>query len=467
MFLTISKEKLNNLFSLIKDTRPELFDKTVRDKSGMIIADEGNKEARFLFFAGEKICEYAISAQIKKAGYTAANLYLTYEISRHLANVDNDDLEIYSDEKTITIENGRFKYEMTNNLEVVDCDDYNETELDIDNFLAGINENSYENNTDEETNVEEQEYAILMRDSLIEGNYEIAFDNANKLRFGSLKYRDEIENCIIECANNGVLEAIIFLARKWINKGNRRVTPEAFTYLKKLNDMDYIGSFRWLADCYFNGIGCEQDLKKSEKLYFEAMLFDYSRYSRDMYMHFHPEIYDYTGNDLLKRLIRCYAFDTDGESYYARVKIAELIMDGKIQDYEPATAYALLKHDYEYDGISYYRLGKCVLNGLGTEVNPVLAKAILEDALFDLELIVEDFKDDTSSDLACTVIFEEKDFVKALDETRLLIEQAQREINMLNEDYIYFAYDDEEADLIYTEWKEELACFIKRSRDAK
>ena len=342
----------------------------------------------------------------------------------------------------------------------------NEIEIDLDDFVSYMNELKYEQDEEEERELERQECVKAMRDSLESGNYGSAFEKARTLKsIGYSQFREEIEECYVECANHGVLGALIFEADKYTKRGDGRVKPEAFPYLEKLNNMDYIDSFRWLADCYYRGIGCERDLKKAERLYFEAMLFSYSDYSREMYMSFHPDIHDYAGENLLKRLIQCYAYGINGDSDLARVKIAELILEGAIKEFEPATAYALLKHHYSYDGLSYYRLGECILNGIGTDADPIVAKYVLETALDDLEWMIRDFDDEWTQEYVRDSFHEEKDFIDAYGETKRLIEQAQCSISKMSECDIYLKYgEDFDEELIYEEWEQKPVEFVKRSR---
>ncbi len=461
MFFTTSKEKLNKLFSHIENSKLELIDETTHDYSGLIIAEEDKDEVRLLFFAGETINEYWIPAIIDIPGDAAVSFRLISAITSYLSELDNDELVFYGDKETITIGNGKMKCEIANNLKLMDTSVIDEIDIDINDFLGDMNEKEGE----EEYESEELEYYTLMSDFLAAGNYNKAFENAKKLKCGGYsKYKEEIDNCYIECADHGVFDALVFLVNKY-TRSDGKVKPDVFEYLVKLNDMGYIGSFRWMADCYYRGIGCEQDLKKAEKLYFEAMLFDYSDYSRDKYMTFHPELKEYAGNNLLKRLIRCYAYDINRQASLARIKIAELIMDGKIEEYEPKTAFVLLKKGIEEDGLSSYRLGKCVLNGFGTDANPVVAKIILETAREDLEWVIEDFEDDLTREYAGADFHEKKDYVEALDETILMIEQAKCEISKMDEYDMYFGYDlEEDEDLIYEEWEEKPVYFIKRMR---
>lgn len=342
----------------------------------------------------------------------------------------------------------------------------NEIEIDLDDYFTYVEEHSYQNAEEEEMEFVCQKRAQTMRESLENKLYHKAFENAKELKHWEYsKYRDEIENCYEECAMNNVFEALVYEADKYTKRGDGIVRPEAFPYLYKLNEMGYIKSFRWLADCYYRGIGCEHDQLKAEKLYLEAMLFDDSNYSRNMYMRLKPELHDYAGDDLLKRLIQCYVCDDGEAADFVRIKIAELILDRKIKEYEPETAYALLKRKYDYDGISYYRLGECILDGIGTERDPIIALYVLEMALGDLEWIIEDFDDEWTREMIRDSFHVEQDYIRAYEETKNLIERAKQEKNKLSEYDIVCAHNGMlDEDEIIEAWEKETTDFIKRSR---
>ena len=141
----------------------------------------------------------------------------------------------------------------------------NEIEIDLDDFADYLEELNYENVVEEEIEAECQEYSSAMRTSLKEHNYHHAFENARELKKRNyLRYKEEIDKCCEECAEHDVLEALIYEADKYTKRGDGKPKSEAFRYLYKLNEIGYIESFRWLADCYYYGIGCEKDLKKQK-----------------------------------------------------------------------------------------------------------------------------------------------------------------------------------------------------------
>ena len=123
-----------------------------------------------------------------------------------------------------------------------------------------------------------------MREALEEENYYKAYRCALELRsLDYTVYKREINNCIDQCANAGVVDALIYMAEKYTQKGNGSVNPKAFSYLKALSDKGYINSFRPLGDCYYYGLGCEKDLRAAKKSYFEAYMFSRNPYDRDVF----------------------------------------------------------------------------------------------------------------------------------------------------------------------------------------
>ena len=312
-----------------------------------------------------------------------------------------------------------------------------EIEIDLDDFAAYMEELGYKSIEEEEFETELQNHVCAMRASLECENYYSAFEYAMK-RLDYSRFRDEIDGCYKECADHDVIEALIYETERFTNRVDCKLKAEAFPYLYKLNEMGYIQSFRWLADCYYWGVGCERDLQKAEKLYLEDVLFNGSNYSRNMYLSFHPDLCEYVGDNLLKRLIQWYICDVGSDPSFARIKIAELILDGKIKEYAPETAYVLLNRRYDYDGISYYRLGECILNGIGTEKNPLVALYVLKMALYDLEWIVGNFDDEWTKEVIMNPFYEEQDYVDAYEETQRLIENAMEEKSRMSEyDIVY------------------------------
>ena len=339
-------------------------------------------------------------------------------------------------------------------------------EIDLDYFIAFTEELSYKNAAEKEKEADRLELAEAMRKSLESKKYHTAFENADQLkRIGYLQFKEEIERCFEICAEHDVLDALVYEADKYTKRGGGKVRPEAYRYLYKLNEMGYIGSFRWLADCYHWGVGCKRDLQKAERLYLEAMLFDDSKYSRKMYLSLNPDLHEYAGDDLLKNLIKCCACNVEDSSILSRIKIGELILDGKIKEYSPETAYVLLKREYYDDGLSYYRLGECILNGIGTSKDPIVALYVLEMALDVLEWMIRFLDDEWAKKMISDAFYEERDFVEAYEKTKSLIESAKQQIDRMHEWDIFRAHGWPvvREDIMEEFWQKK-EMFIKRSK---
>ena len=370
-------------------------------------------------------------------------------LSRYLVMImgfddDNDEVEISLEEFRRMVE---------------EC---NEIEIDLDDFADYLEELNYENVVEEEIEAECQEYSSAMRTSLKEHNYHNAFENARELKKRNyLRYKEEIDRCYEECAEHDVLEALIYEADKYTKRGDGKPKSEAFRYLYKLNEIGYIDSFRWLADCYYYGIGCEKEPKKAEKLYFEGTLFGKSRYCHIRYFSMCPERREYDGNELLGVLVKNLS-DGDYLYDYERVRIAELIMDGMIKEYRPESAYALLKGNrYSDDGISSYRLGECVLTGIGTTADPIVAKQLLETAIDDMEWISNGT---WAKDMMEETYHNEKDYNDAYDNAKRLLSEAESLIKRGDgADMLMLHEGETDEDQIYADWENEKSLFIKRS----
>lgn len=341
----------------------------------------------------------------------------------------------------------------------------NEIEIDLDDFADYMEEQSFKSAEEAEMEAARQEYATSMRESLDSGNYYKAFESAKELRKrGYLLYREEIDSCYEVCAEHNILEALVFEADKFTKRGDGRPKAEAFRYLHKLSEMGYIESFRWLADCYYYGIGCEKNWEKAEKLYFEGMLFGRNRYCYIQYFSMRPERKEYDGDELLGVLVKNLS---DGDCWYdyERVRIAELIMDGMIKEYRPESAYALLKGvRYSDDGVSTYRLGECVLTGIGTTADPIVAKQLLESAIDDMEWVVRDFNDEWAKDMMDESYHDENDYKNAFESAHRLLSEAENMIKKSDGlDMIALHNGIVDEDQIYDDWCDEMPLFIKRS----
>ena len=127
----------------------------------------------------------------------------------------------------------------------------------------------------------------------------------------------------------------------------------------------------------------------------------------------------------------------------------ELILNGKIKEYAPETAVYLMRK-LRSDEIGGYILGECLLNGIGTDVNPVIARYILEEVKLDIEFGVEESEGSP---------YENYDYDQAYDRVTELLVDAEHKVQELQEknDYI-----DEEQ--IINDWENEKITTIKRKQ---
>lgn len=299
-----------------------------------------------------------------------------------------------------------------------------------------------------------------MRSALDSENYETAYRIAKKLEESSAFSNSvEIEECYKICAEHDVVEALIYEMEQYIDKKRKTVEPEAFPYLYKLAGLGYIKSFRWLADCYKYGIGCGYDCEKAKRLYFEGMLFDNDEYCRKKYAELYLEIEEYSGNDKLINAIKIIVCSINkNKADYKRTEIAELILEGKLAEYRPESACALLNNiDGTFNGMTDYLLGQCLLYGIGTKINPVVAKCLFEDAIFYFSLILKRWDDNCSeTNYLKSLSIKKEDYLSAYDEAILLLEEAKRAENV---------FDDLTEDIAFEEWYKAEPLFIKRAEN--
>lgn len=339
-----------------------------------------------------------------------------------------------------------------------------EVDIDLDEFAQRMLELDAERLFEEERQKDIRRYYEAMRDAMLKKEFHRAFTNAKQLKpLAYMLYREEIDECYETCAVNGVEEALIFMADKYTVHGSIPINPKAFPYLKALSDRGYIASFRWLAECYHNGIGCEKDLTKARELYFEGMIFGYSEYCEKQYAAMPRDSKDICGNELLSN-IRALLAEKKCDPRYARIRIAEMIIDGEIREYGPEAAYAILKKvDWPIEGISFYRLGECLVHGIGTVADPIVAIPVLEWALDELKYIIEDIEDPDTREFISSTFHTEKDYFEAYEATKDLIEEAKDAKDRLDEYKIMMSHDGEaDEDTIREEWEKREVLHIKR-----
>ena len=293
-------------------------------------------------------------------------------------------------------------------------------------FLESLRQQRAE---EEEWDEQSMEFLNNMQSALSDGKYYDAFVYAQKLHAHEYaKYMDEIEACYLCCAEHGEGEALAFLTERIIYRNDGRPSSEAFPNIRRLADMGYIRSFIWLAECYNWGIGCDIDREKAAKYFAESIIFGKNNRAKELYRSLNLET-DYPVADRQYRdIIQIILHKRDCEA--ARTKFAELIMEEKIEEYCPASAYAVLMRGYNRsphgnDGILLLHLAECFVNGIGVEADYVIALAILENAVFELELYLE-YPDDYMQDDADKPLYEVKDYAVALENVKALITETEQ-----------------------------------------
>ena len=342
-------------------------------------------------------------------------------------------------------------------------DQYKEIDIDLDEFSNSFIEREAKQLYEDEIRERFDGIADSMSRSLDRGNYVEAYSKANRLRgLDSNEYRDEIDRCYELCVEHDVPEALIDTAYKYINTTECMVKPGAFVYLEKLSDMGYIDSFQWLADCYYHGIGCEKDIDKAKKLYFEGMIFGKNKYCIQRYGELSKET-DFDGDELVKNVIQCIL--EKGFSYEQNeiARIAGFIHEGRIKGYGNKAVYVLLKDVNRLfgNGIALSLLGESLLYGLCTDPNPVVADMILKDAINWLEYIVSDPDDKWIKKQISESFYEYDDFVKAYVRTKEMIEDAKT--RTLTAKFLeYEGFDSLDEHLMIGEWEHKKEMFIDR-----
>lgn len=342
-----------------------------------------------------------------------------------------------------------------------------EEDLDLDDLANFFEKSSYENIKNEELESESRSYYEAMNQSLANEEYGLAFNYARKLKKRQYsRYKRQIDRSYEMCADHGVIEAVILAAEKYTVRGDGLLKPEAFPYLKKLSEIGYIWSFRYLGDCYYYGIGCERDYKKAEQSYFEGMLFEGCPHCRDRYAEFHMGMDEYEGDDLQKRIISGFVSHGWGHEEYARYKMAEMIYGGRIKEYSRESAYVILRDlMYSCDGIPAAKLGECILYGIGHETDPKVARQVLDWALDDLRWIVDYLDDEWTQEEIAESLFEERDYTDAYENAQRLITEADGLIKKLDNGMNNAARDAlYDEDQMFELWFDEKERFITRSR---
>ena len=308
-----------------------------------------------------------------------------------------------------------------------------------------------------------------MRQALSEGHYEEAFVSAKALRSEkcSMDLKREAEQCCVVCADNGVLDAMILETERMLNRSDGRPVADAFPYLQKLADAGYIRSFLWIAECYYEGIGCERDLKKAKSYFLEAVLFGDNQMAKRMLARMQPESAERREHPM-NRILRNLLSEDQNKVDFARIRVAELILDGKLQGYASNSAYVLLKLTYPRfwdcdDGIAQYRLGECVLNGIGTPRNPYVADELFRMAEADLECTLDYLDDEFTQEIMRETLHTEDGYRKVFEKIGSLIAQTAEEMRQIEmQDAVQMCGGYQEFDMYFDEWEKEVPEYIKR-----
>ncbi len=230
-----------------------------------------------------------------------------------------------------------------------------EIELSLEDFYRLVSNDELEISTDDlnrlieyydskfQFDQKKEKCANRVRKFLLNRDYVKAYENIIELKkMAYFDYKDEIDKGIEICANHNHIEALIYQLNKYTNGFENGINPEVFKYAYILNEWGYVDSFKWLADCYFKGIGCDRNPEKAIKLYEEAVVFGQCEYSLRMLKRICPEIKDYNGVDKWKNLIKIIIYGTWNEEISMLKKMAKLIKAGNDEEYEPECSDALL-----------------------------------------------------------------------------------------------------------------------------
>jgi len=344
-----------------------------------------------------------------------------------------------------------------------------ENEMNPEEFLEYLIANGLVSESEIMRAEEKIEIAKEMRKALKDENYATAFSLAKKLKMISpYSYGKEAEKCFKICAEHDVFEAILYMAEKYVFRQRYPLycSTEDFMNLKKLADRGYINSFRWLADCYAYGKGCERNPQMAQKYYFEGMLFGESLYCKERCIDYNWELMDYDGIDFIKMLTKKLLFADEDCCNEARIRIAELVYNGNVKEYDRESAYAILWRAYPSNtGIVEYLLGECVLKGIGTDPDPIVAARILSEAvdgLYDITEPVEGNKEWVNK-----ILLESgrslEEYQVALKNAESLLEEAEGKKKQLTEDEVAVAHAGlVDENQIFEKWQNAKPLFIKR-----
>ena len=342
-----------------------------------------------------------------------------------------------------------------------------EYEINIDEFIREHEDLDLYDPQEQMDKAECEDFRNKMHSLIEKESYQGAYVHARVLKsLNYSSYRSEIDDCIELCAKNGVLEALVDEAQKYTRSNTGLPDAKAYVYLERLAEAGYIQSFRYLADCCFYGIGCDRDKARAMELYLKGILFTRDEHCLTQYRELQFENSKYHADTDVNEVLKTIIEDRYNDEF-ARIRLAEIILDGRIKEFESDAAYVILKN------IEYWRtwpdapenlLGECLLRGWGVEKNPFVALRTLEASLNELEDVEywysihgEDaLKEETFHDWAW--------YRNEIERTALLIEEAKEAVDKLENDCGYFMGHDimDEPELIYSEWEESDPQWIKK-----
>lgn len=332
-----------------------------------------------------------------------------------------------------------------------------------------------------DNNEYEEELSLEDLHKLIEDNREIEID-ITQFGLGQLEeYSAEPVNADdvkpgIWISNYDPYDSIIREAERSCNCGEGRISSEYFPKMLELAGKGYIRSFRWLADCYAFGIGCDKDRKKAMKLYFDGMLFEKNEYCRLKFIELCPDVTKYDGAVPIRKLLREMALNKDDPNpewkFSYRCRFAQMIIDGDICGYSEVAAYCLLKNYLPEDpddfGFASYYLGMCLMNGTGCKADPIIAKKLFEKAYkehekHNIEVFWSDDDNEDEWDPYDLCYRNLDEVMKLHDDIVRMLEISDKAVKSLNEYEIWTSHDGlTDSDDIYDAWLKEKPIFIHK-----
>lgn len=238
-----------------------------------------------------------------------------------------------------------------------------------------------------------------VQECIARGKYEEAYAIVKYSSFpvNKKKYYRDI------CAANGVDEAQYDIVISFFE--TQQNYDMVYLYLSRLAGKGYVKAFYYLALCYFNGYGCETNLQAARELMLKAFVF--RAYSDTMSSHY--EFYSHV-KELFEEYAdieqaRNYFYGIDcGQNYqksftyfsatfvkygdaYAGCMLGKFYQDGigvkancsvALELYKRCR-WAIISCDYNdyFEMMPEYKIGMCLLDGIGTPQNRQIASYYL------------------------------------------------------------------------------------------